>query len=233
MSENSKHFCMTPHPSGTSLPASQVYSSKAAFLRAALWEPGDTISIRFLGGSQALRGRVRAAAEEWLKHAHIFFSFVEDGSADVRVAFMPGEGSWSYVGTACRRIPATEPTMNFGWLDDASGDEDVRSVVLHEFGHALGLIHEHQNPRDRIRWNRDAVISDLSGPPNNWDEATIEHNMFKAYREDETLASGVDGTSIMMYPIPVTWTEGGYFSAGFNSRLSDTDRTMAREAYPR
>ncbi len=165
----------------TPLPTSQAYSLKAAFLRAALWEPAETITIQFLGGSEPLRARVRAAAEEWLEHANVEFSFVGSGAADIRVAFMPGEGSWSYVGTACRRIPATEPTMNFGWLDDASSDEDVRSVVLHEFGHALGLIHEHQNPKQRIRWNRDAVINDLSGPPNNWDDATIEHNMFRPY----------------------------------------------------
>ena len=233
MSDNRTHFCMTPAPPQTALPASQAYSPKAAFLRAELWDPGETITVRFLGGSAALRARVRAAAEDWTQHANLSFSFVEADAADIRVAFMPGEGSWSYVGKACRRIDPTEPTMNFGWLDDASSDEEVRSVVLHEFGHAIGLVHEHQNPRDRIRWDREAVIRDLSGPPNNWDDATIEHNMFKAYREGETIASAADASSIMMYPIPASWTEGGYFSAGFNSRLSHDDRAMAREAYPR
>ncbi len=52
-------------------------------------------------------------------------------------------------------------------------------MVLHEFGHTLGLIHEHQNPNRPINWNRAAVIADLSGPPNNWDEETIENNIFK------------------------------------------------------
>ena len=52
-------------------------------------------------------------------------------------------------------------------------------MILHEFGHALGLIHEHQNPIQAIDWNKPAVIADLSGPPNNWDRDTIEHNMFE------------------------------------------------------
>lgn len=233
MSDNEAHFCMTPVPPGIGLPPKQAYATKAAFLRTSMWEPGDTITIRFLDGSAALQARVRAAAKEWTEHANLRFGFVARGDADIRIAFASGRGSWSYVGRDCRQIAADRPTMNFGWLDDASSDEDVRSVVLHEFGHAIGLIHEHQNPKERIRWNRDAVIADLSGPPNNWDERTIEHNMFKAYAEDETIATSVDATSIMMYPIPSKWTEGGYFSSGFNSGLSRRDGDLARETYPR
>ena len=41
--------------------------------------------------------------------------------------------------------------MNYGWIDADSPEEELRSVVLHEFGHALGLIHEHQNPLSGIR----------------------------------------------------------------------------------
>jgi len=39
-----------------------------------------------------------------------------------------------------------EPTMNYGWLKDDTDDVEYRRVVIHEFGHALGAIHEHQNP---------------------------------------------------------------------------------------
>ena len=121
--------------------------------------------------------------------------------------------------------------MNFGWIDANSSDTELRSVVLHEFGHALGLIHEHQNPKGGIKWNRDAVIADLSGPPNNWDLATIENNMFKKYSPGEVSGTDVDAKSIMMYPIPASWTLDG-FSAGFNSGLSEKDKTFIRFAYP-
>jgi hypothetical protein len=103
---------------------------------------------------------------------------------------------------------------------------------LHEFGHAIGLIHEHQNPLGAIKWNRDAVIADLSGPPNNWDEATIENNMFRYYPEDTVIASQVDSLSIMMYPIPKAWTLDG-FSAGMNSALSVADKQLVGQAYPK
>ena len=104
-------------------------------------------------------------------------------------------------------------------------------MVTHEFGHALGLIHEHQNPDTPIDWNRAAVIADLSGPPNNWDEATIENNMFKRYDPSEVSTTPTDRLSIMMYPIPASWTNDG-FSADLNKELSDTDRDFIRGAYP-
>ena len=47
--------------------------------------------------------------------------------------------------------------MNYGWLTPDSDDDELRRVVLHEFGHALGLIHEHQNPEGGIEWNEPAV----------------------------------------------------------------------------
>jgi hypothetical protein len=102
---------------------------------------------------------------------------------------------------------------------------------MHEFGHALGLIHEHQNPKGGIQWNEPAVKADLGGPPNNWDDATIRHNVLDHYPAKEVTASPVDKNSIMMYPIPASWTLDG-FSADLNGDLSEQDRQFIRRAYP-
>jgi serralysin len=163
--------------------------------------------------------------------ANLTLSFIDRGNADIRIAFQQGDGSWSYLGTMCRQISRQEPTMNFGWLTPDSPDEELRRVALHEFGHALGLIHEHQNPNRPIQWNRDAVIRDLSGPPNNWDPATIENNIFKRYDPNEVTSTPTDSDSIMMYPIPQAWTLDG-FSADLNSKLSETDKKFIRTTYP-
>jgi serralysin len=121
--------------------------------------------------------------------------------------------------------------MNFGWLRPDSTDHDVQSVVLHEFGHALGLIHEHQNPSGDISWNREQVINDLSGYPNYWTLDQIEHNMFRSYAAAETNYTKTDPESIMMYPIPPTWTTNG-FTVGLNSMLSRVDRDFVSREYP-
>jgi hypothetical protein len=121
--------------------------------------------------------------------------------------------------------------MNYGWIDADSPDDEVQRVVLHEFGHALGLIHEHQNPEGGIDWNEPAVIADLSKPPNSWTEEQIRHNVLDHYPRDAVTSTTVDRLSIMMYPIPAAWTNDG-FSADLNSDLSEKDVEFIRTVYP-
>ena len=75
------------------------------------------------------------------------------------------------------------------------------------------------------------MIKDLSGPPNNWDKATIENNMFAAFNAADVAGTAVDPSSIMMYPIPPAWTLNGV-TAGMNSALSESDKDFIRQAYP-
>lgn len=224
---NERHYCLLL------MPGEGEGRSKAALLNEFKWQSGTQVKVRFVEGDPQLQERVRAVAEEWTgsSMANLSLQFVDEGDADIRIAFQQGDGSWSYLGTMCQQIPADEPTMNYGWLEPDSTDDELRRVVLHEFGHALGLIHEHQNPNRPIAWNRAAVIADLSGPPNNWDEATIEHNIFKQYDPESLLSTPTDALSIMMYPIPASWTTDG-FSADLNRDLSDTDQKFIRDAYP-
>jgi len=231
MSEsNERHFCSVV------IPKPALGRSKAALLNDFKWQPGTRIRVRFLDGAPELRARVQAVAEQWTgpDMANVRFVFVDDsdaGDADIRIAFAQGDGSWSYLGTMCQQIPASEQTMNYGWLTPDSDDDEVHRVVAHEFGHALGLIHEHQNPDKPISWNREAVIADLSGPPHNWDPETIENNIFKRYEPTDVTTTPTDRDSIMMYPIPASWTTDG-FSVGLNTGLSTTDKTFIAEAYP-
>jgi serralysin len=227
-------FCMCPLPHGLSPESAKTaIGRRAALLKEASWGPNPDITIAFLEGSASLRDRVKEAANLWISDggAKVNLIFQNDAAtADIRIAFAQGRGSWSYLGTQCKTIATHKPTMNYGWLNDGSSDSEVSSVVLHEFGHALGLIHEHQNPKQGINWDRDAVIADLSGPPNNWDPATIEHNMFRKYDMNAVIATSTDKDSIMMYQIPEHWTLDD-FSTDFNPTLSARDKQLIREIY--
>ena len=211
----------------------QSSNDRAALLNEAQWVQGEVIRVKFTGGEQALRDRVRAVADRWTGPgmAQLTFEWVEDDAdADIRVAFLDGDGSWSYLGIQCRDIPADQPTMNYGWIDANSPDDELQRVVLHEFGHALGLIHEHQNPEGGIDWNEPAVIADLSGPPNNWTVEQIRHNVLDHYSPDAVTGTDVDRLSIMMYPIPASWTNDG-FSADLNGDLSEKDVEFIGSVY--
>jgi len=223
-------WCFAWFASGPTAPG----ADRAALAKGAKWRQGDSITVSFLDGDPALQAKVKRVAQQWTapRLAKLTLEFRNDtNKTDIRISFRY-RGSWSSIGTTCRQVTdMTQPTMNYGWLNENSTDEEVERVVLHEFGHALGLIHEHQNPGGQIQWNREQVIQDLSGPPNNWSLETIEFNMFQPFARNETNYTGLDSHSIMMYPIPSKWTKDG-FSAGLNSKLSDTDKEFIREQYP-
>jgi serralysin len=226
---NSGHWCFAWYEA----PPATTSEAKAALVKANQWPKGSTIRIGFMDGTSAQQALVKKFAEGWIASGlgNLNFSWSPVNTADIRISFAYS-GSWSVIGTSCKNVPKNQPTMNFGWLSPGVTDTEAQRVILHEFGHALGLIHEHQNPLGSIAWNKPAVYHDLSGPPNNWNKATIDHNMFEAYPPNEIDGTKIDKTSIMMYPIPASWVTDPNQAVGLNSQLSAVDKTFIKKAYP-
>jgi endonuclease G len=202
------------------------------------WRPGRMLRVSLMNASgmpARVRQGVEKYAKEWSKYANIRFSFIADDNptAEIRVAFEEGAGSWSYIGTdALLQDLAEQPTMNFGWLDDETSEEEISRVVLHEFGHALGCIHEHQNPAAGIPWKREEVYAYYGGAPNYWTRGEVDQNLFRLYDRDITQFSTFDRDSIMLYPIDARFVSEPSFAVGLNNTLSQTDKIFIATVYP-
>lgn len=207
--------------------------SRAVFLGDTKWLTGETIKIAFIGGTAEQCAHVEKTANIWLRYANLIFEWrVPLQDSDVRVSFVKGAGSWSYMGRQARGVDKDRATMNFGWLADKPEASDT-GTILHEFGHCLGLAHEHCSPNSTLTWKRDVVIQSLSGPPNNWSVDTIEANVFAKYDKSNAsvTASLFDPKSIMLYGFPAAWTEEG-LATNSNSTLSRSDKLMMTHMYP-
>lgn len=112
------------------------------------WTNGQTLRIGFLDGDDWQKGQVRQYAVEWCRYANLTFAFDPplNSPCEILISFME-PGSWSQLGTYSllkTALPIPEASMNFGWMWYGVPEEDLRATILHEFGHALGLVHEHQ-----------------------------------------------------------------------------------------
>ena len=191
-----------------------------------LWMNGSTLRVAFMGGSAVQQATAKTQALWWTQFANLKFDFDNAPDADIRVSFDPNDGAWSYIGTDCKSIPLNQATMNLGFLDGGTAG--------HEFGHAIGMAHEHQNPAGGIEWNEAVVIHDLSGPPNNWNEAKIRHNVIDKYSVNQIKGTAFDPDSIMLYFFPGTWVKSG-IGTHANDVLSVIDEGFiaSAEAYPK
>ena len=219
---------------------------RAAFFTKKLWPPNSTIKVKFMEKNpQVMRtpeGRmdtnngpidplqqyffdnpdinltdvVKKIVKERIEPlTNLKFVFVENSEdSDMRISFDPDRGAWSLVGTDCKKEDKNEATMNLGWFDVAT--------VIHEFGHVLGMIHEHQNPRGKtISWDDKAVFK-WANETQGWDEETTKKNILDKYDKNSINGSTFDPLSIMLYFFPGDLTTNNEVTHQ-NLRLSGLD----------
>lgn len=205
---------------------------EAAGERHRFWRTGQILSVRFLDTPE-LAARVLKIACEWARHARLDLRQVAEGPADIRVTFAQ-PGNWSAVGTDALVTDYFRPdgaTMCLSEIRRAESSMRVERIVRHEFGHAIGLLHEHSSPAADIPWDTETVYAELAGPPNHWDKETVDHNVFRRYSATTTNHTAFDPHSIMLYPLPARWTLDRRTFAE-NVVLSDTDKDFAARIYP-
>lgn len=190
----------------------------------AYWVNGSTILVRFLDGTKAQQHQVWQAIRKWFPYVNLTFLDVTDNPAvpsHIRISLKP-KGSWSYVGTNSLNIPPREPTINYQWLDE--------QYLLHEFGHALGLIHEFQSPNAHIPWNKPAVYDHFR--EQGLTRQRIDYEILDIVSPKKIGSyRPFDPNSIMNYKFEPSLT-ANHWVAEING-LTASDKALVSRIYPR
>lgn len=201
-----------------------------AVLTGKKWRAGRTLRVRHLDGDPAIHRKVEKYAKEWEQYANVILQVAAAGEAEIRISYHLDGNSWSVIGTDALTVAEPHETMHYGWLDKSTREDEVRRVVLHEFGHALGMIHEQSQPLNPIKWDKPAVYRHYEQL--GWSKEKVDFNVFEQYSKEVTQFGAYDETSIMHYPVDAEFTTDRK-AVGWNMVLSQTDKEFITQQYPK
>jgi serralysin len=196
----------------------------------------DTIRVLFVDGTESLKTENLAYFRAWEAYCRLRFVRVDNWEAkpDIAVSFAAG-GSWSYIGTDCMYIAGTRRvTMQLGWNArlQTSNVAECRGTAIHEMGHVLGMVHEHQSPRMPCIWDTARVYADYKRSQ-GWSEVQTKSNIIDRYSIDQTNSSAYDIQSVMHYEFNPAHVRGGCaINTVRRLALSPADQSHIATVYP-
>ncbi|NWA82293.1 M12 family metallopeptidase [Pseudomonas sp. D2002] len=192
-----------------------------------LWPQHSTITISLFDMPEKAKDYVKKNINLWQPYTNLKFKFIETNDGDIRISGKnDGTGSYSAVGTEAKEYPKDSPTMHIDLVQTA---DMLNHTIRHEFGHALGLEHEHQHPDHTINWDKDKVHEE--GKKLGLSKAEVYKNIQDTLDPNLTTRSAYDPKSIMHYKTPAWVTTDGN-EVPFTEDLSEEDKAFMMSIYP-
>ncbi|KAA0963120.1 M12 family metallopeptidase [Pseudomonas sp. ANT_H12B] len=203
------------------------------------WTPGRTLKILVFQYDEHTFEIVKKGALKWLPYISLKFEFLEmdeqdiysseEFLGDIRVNFQPSfaSGGGSSIGTDALTGCPHDASMQLGTNFSSPHYE---GMVIHEFGHALGLNHEHQHPDANIPWDREKTYlyyQNVMG----FTKQEVDFNVLPLERVPGRTYTPYDRQSVMHYNVRNELTIGDWQQTA-SMQISEGDIAMMKKAYP-
>lgn len=236
--------CIDVYPKKVFTNKSESNKFKAVFQKNAIWKSGSKGKISITFGT--FNGGPSSGISPDAAWSHIG-SQSTDQFPSMNLGFIdPPYEDFEYNGVKYLLSDFKNDTRNYcnASVLNTSGCWDgwvPGSTVIHEFCHALGMLHEHQNglfDSNSINLNKQAVYDYYRNVLGATDNSMAEVNVIDRYEcnsnECEYIGSPFDLKSIMLYYIDDAWIVGGKDNNPTypNFILSDVDKEWLQKQYP-
>lgn len=221
-------------------------STQLVVARNKLWKSDRsgtvTLNIAFLTGTPEEKQLIKKYASIWTQYANMDFNFYDSlldlprgQKAHIRILIAQRDenasiGGDSYVGTDANYRRNNDSTMRI-YISKKEMPSQLRGIVLHEFGHAIGLQHEHQHPEREFSYDQEKILTTCSTQGISESQCKFMHLDTFSTRDHDTYA--YDPNSVMHYPLPregvVNASEAAFTSS---STLSLLDKVGIAKVYP-
>jgi hypothetical protein len=242
--------------SAAGVPAEALQSARFIYLAGAAWR-SPVVTVCFWNGKKNIQDYVMQYANDWTKYAAIKFSYQTHGqnnicadanSANIRISLDAKDprdlyvneedsrtGDWSYPGNV--DLHKYLVTMNLADVEKDRLDDPhwTHHAIRHEFGHALGLMHEHQRKECEGWFNFEQIAKDTG-----W---TVDYAKTQVGTFPDSDLAGLgfvgdyDKNSIMQYNFTEKWLleRPGLINPCIRpdiENLSDKDKAGIAALYP-